>query len=124
VLLGGGGVVLLLLARFFPWDGLPTLCTFRNVTGHPCPGCGMTRSWVLMSKLQFVEAATMNPFGVVLFVCTLLGVVYLGLRIFADIPAIRLSAGPALRVAFWILMGVSLAASWVYTWVSGSPLGD
>ena len=28
-----------------PWT-LPSVCTFRQITGIPCPGCGLTRSIV------------------------------------------------------------------------------
>jgi hypothetical protein len=47
---------------------LPELCMFRQVFGTDCPGCGMTRSFVLASRLRLVEAWNMNPAGCMLFI--------------------------------------------------------
>lgn len=32
------------------------LCLFRNITGWECPGCGMTRALVSLSRLDVVGA--------------------------------------------------------------------
>jgi len=122
LLLGGAGLALLTLARFFPWELLPSFCTFRNVTGYPCPGCGMTRSWVLLTHGQFLEAVQMNPFGAFLFGWTVLGIAYLGLRTFAGLPALRLALRRTGQLVFWSLLGLFLTASWAYTWISGATL--
>ncbi len=39
--------------------GLP--CAFRAVTGTSCPGCGMTRAFLLLSQLRIDDALAMNP---------------------------------------------------------------
>jgi hypothetical protein len=122
MLLGGFGLILLGLARFFPWSDLPSFCTFRNFTGHPCPGCGMTRAWVFMIHGQLGDALRVNPFGAFLFVWTLLAIIYLGARSFAGLPALRLSLGRVGQVVFWSLLGLCLAANWAYTWTSGAAL--
>jgi hypothetical protein len=122
LLLGGIGLTVLALARFFPWEALPSFCTFRNVTGHPCPGCGMTRAWVFLSHGEVAEAIRMNPFGSFLFVWTLLALGYLGLRTFAGIPALRLALSRPGQVVFWGLLGGALAANWAYTWITGVSL--
>lgn len=46
----------------FGWD-LPGLCTFRNLTGLRCPGCGMTRSFVYMGHLDPLAAFRLHVIG-------------------------------------------------------------
>lgn len=41
----------------------PTLCTFRRITGRPCPTCGMTRSWNALGRGHVGEAFHLHPFG-------------------------------------------------------------
>ena len=37
------------------------VCTFKQLTGVPCPGCGITRALVCLFKLDFVGAWSYNP---------------------------------------------------------------
>ena len=39
------------------------LCPLREVTGLPCPGCGLTRSFLLIAQGRFGEAWRMHPFS-------------------------------------------------------------
>jgi hypothetical protein len=41
----------------------PIVCPFRLATGLPCPGCGLTRSWVYIAHGDFGDAVRANPFG-------------------------------------------------------------
>jgi hypothetical protein len=41
----------------------PVVCPFRLATGLPCPGCGLTRSWVYIAHGDFGDALRANPFG-------------------------------------------------------------
>ena len=49
--------------------GLPP-CGFLVFTGYPCPGCGLTTAFAHMIRLQIGGAWHANPFGIVLFACT------------------------------------------------------
>lgn len=37
------------------------VCTFKRLTGVPCPGCGITRALVCLLKFDFVGAWNYNP---------------------------------------------------------------
>ena len=50
----------------------PELCPFRALTGLPCPGCGLTRSWVFLGHGDLAGAFGFNAFGPVFFMLMLL----------------------------------------------------
>ena len=53
-------------------ESLPSACAFRRVTGLPCPGCGLTRSWVLTAHGRLRPASERHPFGPPTFLVSLL----------------------------------------------------
>ena len=42
---------------------LPSLCPFYNLTGLPCPGCGLTRAFVCLGHGQWRESLHWHPLG-------------------------------------------------------------
>ena len=65
--------VLLVISALLPLPhdnaiaGMPSICLFHNLTGWPCPGCGLTRSWVSMAHGHFADAFVWHPLGPLLF---------------------------------------------------------
>lgn len=53
--------------------GLPP-CGFLTVTGYPCPGCGLTTAFTHLVRFEIFGAVRANPFGVPLFLVSLVGV--------------------------------------------------
>ena len=63
------GVGAVVVARALAPDRIedgPVVCPFRLLTGLPCPGCGLTRSWVYLAHGQWRDSFLAHPFGVVL----------------------------------------------------------
>lgn len=42
---------------------IDAMCSFKNLTGLPCPGCGMTRACLCLMRLDFAGAIYYNPFS-------------------------------------------------------------
>lgn len=57
-------LLLAFLRPFIPFDP-GVLCPLRAVTGVPCPFCGMTTSVTATTHLDFAEAISANPAGIV-----------------------------------------------------------
>ena len=87
-------------------ETLPNLCWIRAATGHECPTCGMSRSFVAFFHGDLSHAFRFHPMGPVLAVGTVLVLVsVLGLALSRHKPlwgrplfgrVLALSAGSAL----------------------------
>lgn len=92
----------------------PPLCPFAVMTGLPCPGCGLTRSWVAFMHGDVGSAFTFNVFGPVFLVLTAVTVVA------ATVTLVRRRGAPlagwrdrALGPVGAVLLGVWLAYGFV-----------
>jgi hypothetical protein len=47
---------------------LPDICLTKSVLGVPCPGCGMTRSFIAIAHGQWRRAWDFNPVSFLMFV--------------------------------------------------------
>lgn len=88
------------------------MCPMRLITGLPCPGCGLTRSWVASAHGDFADAFAYNIFGPISFVATMMFVVAVGILVARKKPAApvaRLFRHPIVIVVIviWVLYGIA-----------------
>jgi len=94
--------------------GLPP-CGMLATTGHPCPTCGVTTSFVLAAHGRFYEALTNQPFGMVAFLLAVGGLI---LNV-AALAARRSWFGlvtPGGAIAAVVVLTAIALISWAYKW--------
>ncbi len=84
---------------------LPGTCTFRKLTGVPCPGCGLTRSFVSMGHGQMSDAWSYNPAGFFFFAIVAFQIPY---RIY---QIVRVRRGLGQHRFAWLDNGALLAVA-------------
>ena len=87
-----------------------TICLFKNLTGVPCPSCGMTRAFLFLGHGQILRAARLNPLVLPVAILLLLQGVRLLLRL-ATQTDYRLQLSPflfriVLTTAIAIILGL------------------
>jgi hypothetical protein len=113
------GVPALLGVGLVVWDparnGGPPLCPYRIVTGHTCPGCGLTRAIGALLRGRWHDAVTLHPLAPVVAALVVAGCV--AYVVFGDRfrRAAQSPAGPVVAG----LLGVALFVTWVLRVRSG-----
>jgi len=87
-------------------DG-PVVCPFRRLTGLPCPGCGLTRSWVYLVHGWWRESFTAHPFG------ALLAGAVLALAVGVAVARVRRTAPPSLERLVRQPVAIVVIAAWL-----------
>ena len=108
--LAAGGVVAVGAAFLLSPDHIedgPVLCPFRRLTGLPCPGCGLTRSWVYASHGWWSESFAAHPFGMVALAALVL------LVVLAVVARVRRTAPPDLDRMAKHPVVVGIGAGWL-----------
>lgn len=64
-----GAVLVLAISAYFEPETLPKwqVCGFKQITGKPCPGCGMTRAFCAISHARLGDAYHLNPFSFIFY---------------------------------------------------------
>jgi hypothetical protein len=87
-------------------------CTFRSLTGVPCPTCGTTRTALAILDLDVVSAFTVNPLAATV------GLVFFVGGVFALVWALARGRVPVIEGRFrrgWLLALVApILINWAY----------
>jgi hypothetical protein len=87
-------------------DG-PVICPFRRLTGLPCPGCGLTRSWVYLTHGWWRESFLAHPFG------PLFAAVMVALAVVAVRARVRRTGSPSIERLVRHPAAVVVLAAWL-----------
>ncbi len=85
---------------------LGKICPLRMVWGLPCPGCGITRAFLLVLQGKFYEATVMHPFWIVM---VLLFLVFVWFRYFVPDEKLQNKAKGVMRVCIIIAFALCIA---------------
>lgn len=96
--------------------GLPP-CGMLVTTGHPCPTCGVTTSYVLAAHGRFYDALVNQPFGLLVFLGVAAGLVG-AIGTLATGRSWSPLARPSVVIPAAIVMLVLVLASWGYKWAT------
>ncbi len=113
---GALGALVILAARYVPFSLFSLLfCPFRRLTAYPCPSCGMTRCFILMSHFHFKAGIKMNPLGGLIFIFTVVFTGYVVIAVLFRTRRIKIritckSEGNYLRIAVILIILVN----WLY----------
>lgn len=114
IIYGSLAVVALFAARFLPVLNLAPACSFRALTGLPCPTCGSTRSLVQFAEGNLLSAFAMNPLAFSAFLLAILWLVYGTITLLFDLPRITLSLAETEKKRFHIFCILAFIADWAY----------
>jgi hypothetical protein len=124
-LLIGAALVILLAALLEVREGekigvpgiespLPGVCTFRRITGQPCPGCGLTRSFVSIAHGDVSGAWFFNAAGPLVFLLVAGQIPYRAWRLWQIRRGIERWPGvQVLNHLLWVMVAL-LMGQWIF----------
>ena len=78
-------LILLILILFLLFVlNIPVTCIFKSVTGISCPACGMTRAFISILHLNFLNAFLLNILSIPLFIFFCISVILMIIEIFRN----------------------------------------
>jgi hypothetical protein len=94
---------------------IPDTCSFKNLTGLPCPGCGLTRSIVVAMHCDFGASLMYHRLGLLTLVYILLQFFYRVGTITFPTKTTRIFGSSTILNRGIIALAILYALNWGYT---------
>ena len=106
---------IILASTTLPVDPNLTLipCLFKSVFHIPCPGCGMTRAFILLGHFQYQEALTMNINSILVYII-IMALTINGIAGFMTGRMIKLQLSGRLIIVIFTISFFLTMAGWSY----------
>jgi hypothetical protein len=114
LIFGAIAVLALAAAAVLPVTELAPVCTFRSMTGLPCPACGSTRSLACLAHGQFLASAALNPLFVAAVSAALIAFLLNGVLILFRLPrpSLHMTTGEGICIRW--LAALLVVAQWAF----------
>ena len=92
-------------------------CYFQELTGHPCPTCGLSHSFYAVSHMHLLESFKFHLMGPIIFIIML----FLFLKSFLEIvikKEIRIGFNPKITKITLIIFSFSWLSFWIIRFVN------
>jgi hypothetical protein len=114
IIYGGLSIIVLFVGSTMPVFSLIPSCTFRMLTGIPCPTCGATRSVVALARGNVAASFMMNPLTALCLLAGTLIFLYSLTCLAFDLPKINLLLSSKEEIALKASVIILLLAQWAY----------
>jgi hypothetical protein len=92
-------------------DDTPKICSFKNLTGIGCPGCGLTRSVCALSEGRVGAAIEFHAFGPLVVLLGLTAWIYYLVAVIRKREPFQIK--PLHLTRLWLILAVSLLGYWI-----------
>lgn len=95
---------------------IPGSCFFKFITGHNCPTCGMTRSFISIGHGNFYGAARYNLGGIFAYLLCISFILFLAAKIWTKGNSKVLAYLWAGIMVQCVITAITILFGWIYFW--------
>ncbi|MGI6319958.1 MAG: DUF2752 domain-containing protein [Bacteroidales bacterium] len=96
-----------------------TICIFKNLSGYPCPGCGITRGTIALFSGKFLQSFILNPMAIVINIMAITALVWMGIDFIIGKPSFEKASKFKLKPIWIIILVLLVFANWYWNFKKG-----
>jgi hypothetical protein len=96
-----------------------SFCVFKNLTGIPCPGCGMGRATIEFFKGNFINSLLINPLAIPFIIFVIISVVWIIIDLISGKDRFYKLLTKDLPLKYKLILVFIIGINWLWNIVKG-----
>ena len=96
-----------------------TICIFKNLSGYPCPGCGITRGTIALFSGKFLQSFILNPMAIVINIMAITALVWMSIDLIKGKQSFEKASKFKLKPIWIIILILLVFANWYWNFKKG-----